>query len=564
MRKSVVLTSFIILVGSITLLAIIFPNSSRFCFSKGDCGIAINLKYKHDSLWHIALAETGFNQIPFTNPSQSGSKLSGYNFLLDFLMFCLMKIGISPWFSFFKLLPLIFIVLYPLLIVNYCNKTKKAESQRNAILFFCYFGSSLGFALSLYHGQSLNNSSLWQFPSAEVLQSGTILHNLQYAYSILVLLGILPLILKKEKNSLKDYLILLVSSFIATGLKLYAGMTIGCLVFFKVIYDFIHVRRVDLSKVRQLAMVILGCALSVLVFYNPFELTRTGFIFVIDPFAFIHQMIENPFLFYSRNLTNARYYLYAQSGFSRKLIMIEIYSIFLFLIYNLGTRMVLFFYLALNCLKKKMTDEIFSLFCTFFVSFIFVILFVQRGDWFNTMQFLFYGVFLMNFLAGLALEKFTRNKNIISFFLLATVTVLTLLGNVDLLSYYKKSDLKYTLIPDIQVRALNFLRKQPYGDVFTPTIWGELDIPSISGKPSFLNDTEQLFITGIDYSERKGILKNLEKIKIGNIGAKYYLIDTNRDGEKLFLQKIENDKSFRLIYHEQNIFIFEKRSLDKK
>jgi len=552
-----ILRTLIILIGSIVILAIIFPNGTRFCFNKNICGIAINNKYKHDSLWHISLAEIGFNQVPFTNPSQSGSKLIGYNYLLDLVMFLLMKIGISAWFSFFKLLPIIFVILYPLLIIRYCKQTGKTKLQTDSILFFCYFGCSLGFVFSLYYWKSLANSSLWEFPNVDVLQSGTILYNLQFAFSILTVLWILPH-LEKKRLKFTDCFILFIATFLATGFKLYAGMTITALFFFYYIFYFFRNNKTDFIYVKKMLVILAGFLTAVLIFYNPFDSLKSGSIFVLDPLAFSRQMIENQHLFYSQNLTDARYYLYGVGNLSKKLVMIESYSIFLFMVYNLGTRIIIFPYIVYQFIKKKFSNEEFSLFFTYLSTFIFNLLFVQKGDWFNTMQFLFYGIFLTNILTGLALVKFWKwKKNLFINPIIILIISLTILGNVNLLSFYKKNINDYSYISDLELDALNFLKKLPPGDVFTPQI-ANLYIPALTTKPAYLNDVQQLANTGIDFLKRLYVQKNFQKTGVDNISAKYYYVDKNYEEDKKFASLTESNKKFKLLYKEGEILIFEK------
>jgi len=556
--KFTILRTLIILIGSIVVLAIILPNGGHFCFDKNTCGIAINGMYKHDSLWHIALTEIGFNQLPFTNPSQSGSKLIGYNYLLNLIMFLLMKIGISPWFSFFKLLPIIFVILYPLLIIRYCQQTEKTKLQTDAILFFCYFGCSLGFVFSMYFWKSLAKSPLWEFPNVDVLQSGTILYNLQFAFSILTVLWILPY-LEKSKLKFTSCLILFIATFLATGFKLYAGMTITTLFFFYYFFYFLKNKKTDFIYAKKILLILAGFLVAVLIFYNPFDSLKSGSIFVLDPLAFSRQMIENQHLFYSQNLTDARYYLYSVGNLSKKLVMIESYSILLFMIYNLGTRIVIFPYIAYQFIKRKFTNEEFSLLFTYLSTFIFNLLFVQKGDWFNTMQFLFYGIFLTNILAGLALVKFFgAKKNLFENLIIILILSLTVLGNVNLLSFYKKNINDYNYISDLELDALNFLKKLPPGDVFTPRMIANLYIPALTAKPAYLNDTQQLANTGINFSKRLYTQKNFQKIGVNNISAKYYYVDKNFEEDKRFASLTESNKKFKLLYKEGEILIFEK------
>jgi|GEM_PF-2005530 len=279
----------IILMGSLVTLAIIFPNGFWQCF-EGVCGIVINKKYFHDSLWHIALGRAAFGDGAALNPAMSGKLLVGYNFLLDYLIHLVAKIGVSPLHSFFHLFPLFFVVTYPFLILRYCRQFQLSATATTLTLFFAYFGSSFGFIFSLLHTQSLVDSALWQFPSAQTLQSPTLLYNLQFGFSLLFIIWALPL-LRESKYRLKQLILMFVITALATGFKFYAGITLVLLFGLKLFLNTLKFRRVELEKVWIVFATLFGFLVALSLFYSP-QKAATSSVFAFAPFSFSQKMIE--------------------------------------------------------------------------------------------------------------------------------------------------------------------------------------------------------------------------------------------------------------------------------
>lgn len=142
--------SFIVLCGAITNIGIIFFSGSSVCI-KGQCGLYIGGLHFHDSLWHLALANSAFNSFPFQLPVYAGAPLQGYNYFLDLIIFALTKIGIPAIVSYFKLIPILFFVLFSYLSYQYAKRINKSPIFISCFLFFLFFGSSFSYVLSLYH-----------------------------------------------------------------------------------------------------------------------------------------------------------------------------------------------------------------------------------------------------------------------------------------------------------------------------------------------------------------------------------------------------------------------------
>lgn len=542
----------LILIGTIIELAIIFPNGAIDC-KNSICGMWFNERYIHDSIWHIALAQNSFNQYPFINPNYDGALLQGYNFLLDFIMYLLSIVGFSPFFSFYKLLPILFSILFPLTIIRYGLILKKTTAYIFFLLFFCYFGSGLGYILSLYHYGNLHESFLWRFPVSQTLQSGSILYNLQFAYSILILLIVLPYLYKK--NSIKDIIFVGIGIFIATGFKFFGGITLLLLFGFKELIDLFSSRK-NLRKIIITGIIYcISFVISIMVFYQPSKSVQSGSIFVFAPFALVHSMIEEKEMFYSSNLTNARYYLYSVGGFSPRLMMIQGYSVLLLILFNFGTRLVSLFQLFNKKILSYITPASVSIHMTIIISIIFTIFFIQKGDWFNTMQFLFYGVFLANFATADYLSRLTKKKSVISYSLVFIILILTLPSNVDGIRYWYDNP---SYISSYELEALNELKKAPKGRILTVNSKNYSYISAFTKKNMYLADTQVLDITGIDYKNRLDELKSLTPDNLDAITFDYLYLFKNEKKDRLFINHLKKQKRYKEFFENEGIIIYKK------
>ncbi|MFZ2206690.1 MAG: hypothetical protein WAV29_04445, partial [Microgenomates group bacterium] len=68
--------SLIYIIAAVTNLGVIFFSGSVYCLKDG-CGMYIGGLHFHDSLWHLALANTAFQKIPFQLPIFAGTPLQG-------------------------------------------------------------------------------------------------------------------------------------------------------------------------------------------------------------------------------------------------------------------------------------------------------------------------------------------------------------------------------------------------------------------------------------------------------------------------------------------------------
>src|SRR3989344_2792821 len=467
----------IILPAFFLYMLLIFPSGTFFCF-KDACGINFWGVHGHDAIWHLAIANVSFNKFPFIAPTFSGENLYGYNYLLDFFIFLLSKIGISAIFSYFKLLPVVWFILFTTLLLNLARKIKDSPMFVGVFLFLSYFAGSFSYLLTLMQHGTINGSS--------TLLPQPIMHsmsNLPYAFSLIPFLIIL--ILMKEKNlNLKRVLIMGICIFLIMGLKFYGGVISIFMVMTHVILGKSRLgddsRIVVLNndsgrvtiplgtgmtlKIKYLFIICLLIICSILLFYDPIRSFKTGSVFGWSPFALVHTITEEPGNFYLRDLTDARYYIMAQGRIGPRFIWIEFVNLTLFLFFYLGTRFFAFFYIAVQALRRKLDRFDVIVVFTIFFSILLTVTLVQKAEWWNTIQFFFYAIFLLTIYLTHLVFDLIRSKKIMFVVLASVIFLLSIPTSIDLIRLFAVTPGAAFVTTD-EIESLEFLKKQPQGVV---------------------------------------------------------------------------------------------------
>lgn len=551
---------FIILLGFLFLMITIIPSGSYYCFQK-QCGIFFWGTNGHDGVWHLALISTAFKQLPFISPIYANLKLSGYNFLMDFVLYLFSFLHLSPSFMYFKFLPIIWFIFFTAAVIVLGRKIINSSSYVFWLFFFMFFGSSFTFVFPLYH-----NGSIWGASSLLSMQSGQVLTNMQFALSLIVLLNLF-IVLKSKKLTIKSHLIIGLLLFINFGLKFYAGfvsvVTVGV---FYIFQHFVSKDRFKIDKILKtffyLGLVFLFVVSAIIIFYDPFNSLKTGSIFVFSPFSTMHSVIEEPVLFYMKDMVNARYFLY-EHGIGPRLIFIEAFSSALFLFFSLGLRIFGVAYILYKIMKKKISTFDISVTAAATAAYVFLLFFVQKGEWWNVIQFYYYTLFILNiYTAGFFYEIIHHiKKRSIQILIISAVIILSIPGNLDILKNFASWPAQ-SYLPKEEIQALSFLKKQPKGSVYAQSLdkkkikmegmkplyiaEDSAYVSAFSSHPTYLNDYQVLNITGTDYQTRLKKVQNHECAILKEIDYIYFvkkdpdiwilncLNNNEYDGKKIF------------------------------
>jgi hypothetical protein len=534
--KKVILYLVIAIAAFLTLIPYLI-DGQRGCFNE-KCGFIFGTNYR-DGMWFLAISNVSFQKFPFLHPTFAGGILKGYHFLPNFFIYLLSKIGISPFFSYFKIIPLTYFLLITLLLIKVFKKIKNDFSLINIGLFFFYFGIPLTLLTSLINRQPLNNGLLINtFQATRVLES-------PHTAIGLILIFVVFLWLLENKLE-KRWSVFLLIYFLSFGVKFYVATTLGLIIFFNILFSY----RFNLKQVLK-KMLILGVvsAFGIIIFLQPdFSKTPT---FNFAPFATVHHLVESDNLFYNKNLILARYFLY-EHGFGPRLLFIEIYSLILFVVFYLGTRFFGLIYLTNKILKKKGPPLELSVFLTSVFSLFLATFFVQRGDWFNPIQFFVPVSYLLSIYTALFFYQLFKKSKIAFLIIFSLVFVFTFIPNLINLNY-SQNPARF-VISKKEIEGLNFLKQQSFGYVFAPI--DENDTPYVavfSHKPTYLNFVTINQTLGVDYQERLTNIEKPENFDPNIIQTTYFYLPKKISYVRQIISKFKQRKYKRIFENEEVI-----------
>lgn len=540
----------LILIGSSFWLLTTFRSGMPFDYGYGYWG-----PNGHDGIWHISLIAQLNKNLPPDNPIFTGEKLTNYHYFFDLLV-----AKTATLFNFntqdllFRFFPLMFSLLSGLLMYKVVNKIFNNYKASLFAVFFLYFGGSFGWVVNFFRGNGFGGETMFW-----AQQSISTLLNPPFAISLVVFLAGLYLYYDlREKKNLKLSFWLQISLLWGTLIEFKAY--IGVLVLAALIL--VSIEKIIKRDFRYLYILISTSALSLIVFL-PNNLDAST-LFVFYPFWFVETMTY----FYDRFYWE-RLYFAMTSGNIIKTLTAYIVGTFIFFIGNFGTRVIGF----LN-LKALFQERL--LFYIFLFGILIPMFFVQKGTNWNSIQFFYYSLLILNIFAGLIIAQLFKKRNktlavVFSFI----VIFLTLPTTISTASQYIPNTPPAKL-SNFEIKALEFLRNEPEGVVLNNDFNNEAKVglkeplplyayvstayvSAFSNKPSFLEDTVNLDILGIDYqkrlSQQKKVINNepeANEILTGNdIDYLYLVKKLSKDFSEvnLPLSKIfENDevKIFRV------------------
>lgn len=545
-----IITYGIVAIGILLNLLFIVPNGDYSCLGNV-CGIRIGEWHYHDALWHIAVARNSFQSFPFVFPSAAGFALTSYNYLLGAILYILEKLWINPFFTYFKLLPILGNIALAYTLFRYFHLTQKTDIERLWITFFTYLGSSFSFFLIFYRNDFAEFSILKGFPVIATLQPSFVLSNIQFFLTLPIILYILTNILigRPTKYTRLTESILLSLSL---GLKIYSGIFILLLLILGSVRRRLH-RKNHRSLIMELALYFAVSIGSVYVFFMPFSKHGQGFPFIWNPIAIPHAITESPGLLYHKDFTLGRYFMYDLHTISPRLILYEMISVLLFIVWNLGSRLVFIYGVLHDFLARRIKYEEAILLVFGFVGLLMPVFFIQNGGgWYNIIQFAYIGVYLMGILAGLSVAKLWRSHSYLAKIIIVLVVIFTLPNNVLMFRLLEKEK---EIIPAQELKALSFLRSKPSGVVLSfPDNKNSSYVPALSAKTGYMIDYEQSALLDLPTED---IIQAVEKRDCAILEkVDYVYLNSPKGVEYASCQNFA--LSFKSIYSQDDIRIYQK------
>lgn len=518
----------------------------------------------HDMVWHQALVNQLIKEVPPENPIFSGQPLLNYHYFYDLLAALTYKLTAVPVLDLvYRFYPVLFSAL--LGIGTYLLAKRLFTNNLVALIsvYFSYFTGSFGWVVDyIKFGKLSGESAFW------ANQSVSFNLNPPFAISLVLVIAVILwvqnlLIRKTLPGSL--ILVLLVGTLIE--FKSYAGVVVLAALFL------VSLQQAVLQKSIYLFKVFIPSALLSLAVFLPQNSGSQGFI-LFSPFWFVHSMIDYNDRIGWLKLSQARQ-AYFERGDTVKYLLSEGLGLFMFIIGNLGMRFIGLVSLIRWTFDPSRLDKSFIVYISV-ISLALPVFFIQKGNTWNTIQFMYYGLYTLGLISGYIVYRLYKSlPRLLGLVVVGLILVLIPVNSIDTFkngfSKYSPSRLSHS-----EIEALSVLKDQPDGVVLTypfdknqrakfrdpykllvyettsyvsafseKTVYIEDEIQH----EIFLNDYKKRIVASNDFFNRRDYQWSNEFLKDNNIKyiylPKLYKVDLSI--EKLNLEKIfENDET--LVY----------------
>jgi hypothetical protein len=409
----------------------------------------------HDGLWHVAVIEAIKQNFPPQNPLYAGESLYNYHYFSDIITAQFSRL--FPFFAtldlYYRYFPFLIAFLMGLAAFTFLTTWTKNKTIGILGIFFTYFVGGFGYLVLAIQGRGFfgGETIFW------AAQGNTIIGNPPHAFCYVFLPAFLLAFyyFLKEKTPLFFIICFLLGGFllgfkVSSAVVLLVGLSFASL--------FALMSRKDISIVFLTALI----GLSNFAIFK--TITKAGESFLIfQPWWFIRTMIVVPDRVNWLDLELRRQFYLAKGGARATLRIIEFESIafFLFLVGNLGTRVIGFWQVGKMFLKKTVFNDRVQtvIFFGLLTAFLIPLFFIQKGVVYNLIQFMQYFLLFFGFLAAISLYNFLslfKNKfiKVFIFILFFILSVPTVIGN--LVEFYGKNPL--AMVSNQELAALEFLK----------------------------------------------------------------------------------------------------------
>ncbi len=494
---------FVMLLGTVFQNGITSRSGRLYDFGIGYWG-----PLGHDGVWHQALVNQILKGMPPGNPALSSTALTNYHYFYDLLVAATTKLtAIAAPELIFRFYPILFSLLLGFGTYLLCKILFNKWYVGIASLFFVYFGGSFGYIVEWVKQRTLGGeSAFWANQPVSM--------NLNPPFAISLVLTIASILVfhlfSKRKDLVSGFvLIILIGALIE--FKVYAGLivlfSLGVFSLYKLIAqkDFLYLK-----------VFIPSLILSVLV-YLPNNSGSQNLV-VFSPFWLIDSMIDFSDRVGWVKLSQART-AYLSGRLWPKYVLAEILSLGIFILGNIGTRVIAFLGIPGLVKRKIWKDETF-MFLSFLMaaSLIPSLLFIQKGNPWNSIQFIYYFLYLSAVFAGFGLVVLVRLlPRAIS---VLVVFVIILASSISPFSTFRSAfQGAPSRLTAGELEALTFLTSQPEGVVLTHPFVKDLRksysapfplavyetsayVSAYSAKETFVEDEFQQEIFQNDYKSR--------------------------------------------------------------
>jgi hypothetical protein len=391
----------------------------------------------HDTVWHLSLINHIANPLSIDMPVFAGEKLKNYHPFFDILINFssqLTHIYSSIWL--FQIFPIISALV--LLYLSFVFGQMVTGSFTGGIILLALntLANSFGWLVTLVkYGNFSGESIFWamQSPSNQL--------NPPYNLSLIFILILFIILYRRSKLNLWQSFTIFIILTLLPITKAYSAI-VG--------FSFFGLYALKSRSLKNFALFFISLISAVLLFvqYNP----QSSGILTYHPFWFINSMIESPDRIFIPYLANMRYTLEASGRIGPRYILLILFTLSIFIIGNFGWRL-------LGIIKTNFKN-FFNLTLLFNIILLTLIptLFIQKATSWNTIQFLYYALFLSN----IFLAVYLKNHRTLAVIVFITY-ILSLIGSLP--NYLGKIPPAALSVPEQS--SLKFLSAQPAGTVLT-------------------------------------------------------------------------------------------------
>lgn len=484
-----------LLVGVIISVLPVFKSGLLYPFGMGFWG-----PNGHDAIWHLSLIESlKYSGFPPENFVLAATSLQNYHYFFDLII---AKLSLVPYLDslglYFRLWPLLVSLSLGGSLWVLAKKLKLNSFSTGTLILLTFLGGSWGGLVSFIRNRDFGGESMFW-----ANQSVSLHLNPPFVLSLLFITAT-SILMFTPLNGWKKRIILAVLISLLWGIKAYSGVLVLGAVLLISIVQFFKSKDSELLKTSFLA------ALFSLIIFLPLNRGATS-LFEFSPFWLVNSMIDSTDRLSWERLANAKL-VYSQTG-NLKLIVVEVLGLLIFLLGNFGCRLIGFGSWIRSFKNTNVVLKILGLIALLGV--IPPVLFIQRGNSWNVIQFLYYSMFVLTIFSAIYLNSL-KNKTIIT--VAIVVLILSSLTTFGTLKQYFPGTAASYLSTD-ELAALSFLKSQPAGNVlseaFDKTASSNFDSPipqyayapsayisAFSSKPNYLEDEINLDILGVDYNSR--------------------------------------------------------------
>lgn len=524
----------------------------------------------HDGIWHIALINS-LSGFTLRNPLFAGTNIHNYHIGFDLLLAIIHRLTFIPVINlYFQVIPPIIALICGVLVYKFVYVWKKSRIQAITSTFFVYFSGSFGWIVTYARSKTFNGESL--FWSQQAIST---LINPPFALSLLIIfLGLIFLVNRDSNFSIKKIVLISILFGLLAQIKIYGGLLILAALFTGGVWEFVR----EKSNVLLLIFSI-SFAVSVFVILPTYNFSKPALIF--QPFWFLESMVSNTDRFYWPKMASAIYNYRLSRNIIKEALAFAL-TLAIFLIGNLGIRIVsvTYFRNKLKSIKKLETTDV-IIFTIVLLGLMVPMLFIQSGNSWNSIQFFYYSLIFLSVISGVVVGEFLEAKikkssKLFKYVQLKKNIVITLIilfcipTNIATLRNYLPSR-PPSKIPTEELKALNFLKRQPEGVVltipFSREYANEINPPppkplylyestayvsALSEKVTYLEDQVNLDITGYPWEQRPNeIIANFGNISyLRSVGINYiYIPDVSNFAYKDEMEPFS-------IYNKDNVAIY--------